>query len=246
MKLRLPLARAGLLVCALAAGFGLAAGASANGGSWNGLTAPQKQILAPLQKDWPSLDAQRRQKWLEVASRFNSLPTEEQARVKERMVEWSRMSPAQRTRARLVFQEARQLPADERQARWEAYRSLSPEARLALAQRANPAAKPASAPARAETAGANPAAKRNVVQTAAAQPPKAVAPTVVQARPGATTSPMATRATPPLHHQAGLPKIAATPTFVDQATLLPRRGPQGAAARSVASREPEARPASQP
>ena len=76
----------------------------------------------------------------------------------------------------------------------------------------------------------------------AAQPPKAITPTVVQARPGATTTPMATKATPPLHHQAGLPKIAATPTFVDQATLLPKRGPQGAAARSVASREPASQP----
>lgn len=246
MKPRLPSTKAGLLLCALVIGIGLAASASANGSSWNGLTAPQKQILAPLQKDWPSLDAQRRQKWLEVASRFNSLPPEEQARVKERMVEWSRMSAAQRTRARLVFQEARQLPPDERQARWEAYRSLSPEARLALAQRANPAAKPVPAPAKAEPSGTNPAAKRNVVQTASAHPPKAVAPTVVQARPGATTSPMATRAAPPLHHQAGLPKIAATPTFVDQATLLPKRGPQGAATRSVAAHDPKAKPDSQP
>lgn len=233
---------AGLMLCALASGPVAAAGAAADGAAWSRLTVAQKQVLEPLQKDWPGLDAQRREKWVEVASRFNTLPAEEQVRVKERMVEWARMSPAQRTRARLVFQEARQLPADERQARWQAYSSLSPEARQALAQRSNPPARPAASVARTEPQGANPAAKRNLVQAGAAHPPKAIAPTVVQARPGATTTPMATKATPPLHHQAGLPKIAATPTFVDQATLLPKRGPQGAAARSVASRESASQP----
>ena len=245
MKLPLVPLLAGWVLCLMAAGPGLSNSAAADVSGWGALTPPQKQVLAPLQKDWPRLDAQRRQKWLEVASRFNSLPIEEQARVKERMVEWARMSPAQRTRARLVFQEARQLPADERQARWQAYRSLSPEARQALAQRANPTTRPAPPLARAEP-NASPAAKRNLVQAGAAQPPKAVAPTVLQARPGATTTTMATRATPPLHHQAGLPKIAATPTFVDQATLLPKRGPQGAAARSVASQEVQTKPHQQP
>ena len=242
MKPSLRTLLAGLMLCTLAVGPVVAAGPAAEGAAWSKLTAAQKQVLAPLQKDWSGLDAQRREKWVEVASRFNTLPAEEQVRVKERMVEWARMTPAQRTRARLVFQEARQLPADERQARWQAYRSLSPEARQALAQQANRPARPAASLARTEPQGANPAAKRNLVQTGAAQPPKAITPTVVQARPGATTTPMATKATPPLHHQAGLPKIAATPTFVDQATLLPKRGPQGAAARSVASREPASQP----
>jgi len=242
MKPSLRTLLAGLMLCTLAVGPVVAAGPAAEGAAWSKLTAAQKQVLAPLQRDWPGLDAQRREKWVEVASRFNTLPAEEQVRVKERMVEWARMTPAQRTRARLVFQEARQLPADERQARWQAYRSLSPEARQALAQQANPPARPAAGVARTEPQGTNPAAKRNLVQTGTAQPPKAIAPTVVQARPGATTTPMATKATPPLHHQAGLPKIAATPTFVDQATLLPKRGPQGAAARSVASREPASQP----
>jgi hypothetical protein len=244
MNLRTFLLWASLLFGLLASGPGLAA--ASEGAAWSVLTASQKQVLAPLQKDWPSLDAQRRQKWLEVASRFGSLPAEEQERVKERMVEWARMTPGQRARARLVFQEARQLPADERQARWEAYRSLSPEARQALAQRAAPAARPASAVARAETSNATPGPKRNVVQAGSAQAPKAVTPTVQQARPGATTTPMTTRAAPPLHQQVGLPKIAATPTFVNPATLLPKRGPQGAAVRSVAAHEPQPKPDSLP
>ena len=86
-----------------------------------------------------------------------------------------------------------------------------------------------------------PVAKRNVVNARAPAPAKVVAPTVVQTKPGATTTSMARRAPPPLHHQAGLPKIAATPAFVNPDTLLPRRGPQGAAVRA-ASADPAEQP----
>ena len=65
--------------------------------------------------------------------------------------------------------------------------------------------------------------------------PRAVAPTVVQGQPGATTTLMSKRPNPPSHQQPGLPKIAASPGFVDKATLLPQRGPQSAAVHSAAS-----------
>ena len=54
-----------------------------------------------------------------------------------------------------------------------------------------------------------------------------------------TASVITKRPVPPAHQQTGLPKIAATPEFVDKATLLPQRGPQGAATRSAAASEPQ-------
>ena len=60
-------------------------------------------------------------------------------------------------------------------------------------------------------------------------------PTAQQAKPGATTTAMTSRPQPPAHQQPGLPKIAATPGFVDPSTLLPRRGPQGAAVRAASA-----------
>ena len=66
-------------------------------------------------------------------------------------------------------------------------------------------------------------------------PPRPVAPSVVQAKPGATTTLITRAPEPPRHQQTGLPKIAATPGFVDKSTLLPQRGPQGAAARPLAA-----------
>jgi len=40
-----------------------------------------------------------------------------------------------------------------------------------------------------------------------------------------------------------LPKIAATPEFVNKSTLLPQRGPQAAATRSAATASGNAEPA---
>lgn len=230
----LPAALSTLALC------GVVVSAAAAGTEWTSLTPSQQKVLAPLQRDWHVIEEPRRAKWLEVASRFPSMPKDEQARVQERMADWARLSPAERSRARLQFQEVRQVPASERQAKWEAYQALPPEQRHELAQTAKRSAKAASTPTLAAASGAS-GGKRNLVQAAAPVPTKAVTPTAQQAKPGATTTTMTARPQVPAHQQAGLPKIAATPGFVDPSTLLPRRGPQGAAVRAVAaSSEPAA------
>jgi hypothetical protein len=230
------------ILCVVCAGAAWAGGPD-RAPSWGTLTAVQRQALAPLQHDWPAIDSPRKQKWLEVAARFPAMPADERIRVQERMAEWARMSPGERTRARLQFQEAQQLPADQRQAHWQAYQALSDDERRTLAQRAKPPSKGASAselPTRARPVADAASGRRNVVQAAPAG--RTAAPAVVHAKPGATTTTVSARATPPPHHQPGLPKIAATQGFVDPATLLPRRGPQGAAVRSAAASEPAAQP----
>lgn len=218
------------------------------GPTWASLSPAQRAALEPLRQDWPSIDAGRKQKWLEVVQRFSSLTAAERERVQERMAQWARMTPAERGRARLQFQESRQIPAQERQALWEAYQALPTEERQALAAQAAaslPATKPS--PARQEArATAGTVAKQNLVPApapgAAARP---VTPTVVQAKPGASTTLVSRPTNPPRHHQAGLPKIAATPDLVDPATLLPVRGPQAAvvAVPSSAAQAPAPAPA---
>jgi len=61
------------------------------------------------------------------------MPAEERQRIQERMSEWARMTPEERGRARLQFQEARQISPQQRQARWDAYLALPEEERRALA-----------------------------------------------------------------------------------------------------------------
>ena len=197
---------------------------------WNSLSAAQRGVLAPLASDWRQITPAQQQKWLEVANRYGSMSTEERGRVQERMGEWSRLSASERARARLNFQEARQLSPAERQQQWDAYRALPPDQRRALAERAQETkAAPAAAVRRAPSV-ASPE-KSNVVRSPAVQPATPVGPTVVQRGSGATTNLVSRPAQPPLHQQAGLPKVAATPGFVDADTLLPQRGAQGAAAR---------------
>lgn len=187
-----------------------------------------QSALAPLKPHWSTIDANRKSKWLMVAQRFPSLPMEERRRVQARMSEWAAMSPAERGRARQNFQELRNLPHEDRQALWEAYRALPEEQKQKLAQQAKPAPKPPE-PASSSTG------KRAVAVNPAPVLAKPVSPTVVQARPGATTTLVTKSPTPPAHHQPGIPKIAATPTFVNPTTLLPSRGPQGAATHSAAA-----------
>lgn len=222
-----------------------AAATGESGPRWQELSAGQRAALKPLERDWATIDGPRKQKWLEIAARYPSLPPAEQQRISARMTEWVKLSPAERGQARLNFQASRQLTPEERQQRWEAYQALTPEQRGKLAQRATPSASPAAA--RGNEATRKPAApardgvqaKSNIVPNPAyAAPPKAVAPTVVQAGPGATTSLMSKRTAPPTHQQPGLPKIAASPGFVDKQTLLPQRGPQGAAAAPASKTDP--------
>jgi hypothetical protein len=243
MRWSAPLIAAVALLAAFSGSLSAAGPAAepAGGPPWTALSPAQQQALAPLQRDWASIESTRKQKWLEVSARFPSMPPDERARVQQRMADWARLTPAERARARMQFQEARQLPPEERQARWQAYQALPEEERKTLAQRGRPPATPSSSAAATDTRLDG--AKRNMVQSQAAAPKRAVAPTVVQAKPGATTTSMATRVAPPPHNQAGLPKIAATPGFVDPATLLPRRGPQGAAVRSAgAATDPATQP----
>jgi len=207
---------------------------------WQSLTPAQREALAPLEREWSGIDAPRKQKWLQIAERYPTLAPEERTRITERMNEWARLTPAERGELRLRYQEAQQVPAPARSAKWEEYQNLPPDAKQQLADRA-------AAPAKADSTKAVPGsregtqAKANVVPNPAlAQRPQPVAPTVVQAAPGATTRFITRPATPPEHQQSGMPKIAATPEFVNRSTLLPKRGPQAAAVAPASAIAPAA------
>lgn len=195
------------------------------GPTWSELRASQQVALAPLRAHWAQIEPNRKSKWLEVAQRFGNMPPAERQRVQARMAEWAAMSPTERGRARQSFQELRNLRADDRQALWDAYSALPPEQKRELAQRAKPAPR-APEPASSATG------KRLVPVNPVAVTVKPVTPTVVQAKPGVSTTLVTKTPNPPAHHQGGLPKITATAGFVNPSTLLPSRGPQGAAALS--------------
>jgi hypothetical protein len=244
------LATPGVLAQTQASARPVPATAVEEGPRWRMLSPAQRSVLQPLERDWATTSDSQKRKWLEIAARYPSLPAAERERISARMNEWTKLTPAERGQARLNYQEAKQIHPQERQARWEAYQALSPEQRRDLTTRAVPPA-PAAPPGRASRSAAAVGLPRDATQSKSnivpnpqlATPPRAVAPTVVQARPGATTSLMSQRPVPPSHLQTGMPKIAAAPGFVDKSTLLPQRGAQGAATRSAAASDARSTPA---
>lgn len=97
--------------------------------AWSELKPEQQKILAPLAPEWESMDAVRRKKWIEIADRYPRMKPEEQQRLQKRMVDWVKLTPAQRAAARDKYQALKKLPPDKRKevtAQWQRYqRSLA-------------------------------------------------------------------------------------------------------------------------
>ncbi|MCW5604263.1 MAG: DUF3106 domain-containing protein [Burkholderiales bacterium] len=119
--------------------------------AWAELTPAQQQILAPLAREWDSLDATRRKSWLTIASRYPKMTVQEQQRLQQRMKEWVALTPEQRRAARERYQFMRKLPPDKRKEidrQWREYqRSLTRQPELS----------PSDPPAPPETAVETPA-----------------------------------------------------------------------------------------
>lgn len=103
--------------------------------SWAQLTPAQKSALAPLSRDWDSMESVRRKKWLGIAERFPSMKPDEQNRMQERMREWVRLTPEQRAKVRDSYKDFNQLPSEQKQTvkeKWKAYANLPAEERQRL------------------------------------------------------------------------------------------------------------------
>ncbi|MBV8125571.1 MAG: DUF3106 domain-containing protein [Burkholderiaceae bacterium] len=194
------------------------------GPDWVQLTPAQKQVLSPLQTDWNQLDSAQKSKWLEVAARFHTITPDEQTRIHQRMTDWARLSPTQRQQARVAFQTTQRLQVHDIEAKWDAYQSLPPERRAELAAKAAQKAAAHKQP-HPHANGLPPQGltKNNLVPISKPQAIVAIAPSILQARPGATTILITQGAVQPIHQPAGLPKVLADPNLVDGKTLLPKR-----------------------
>jgi|GEM_PF-962317 len=230
-----------------------ASAASASGGgasllspSWAALTPGQKECLAPLAPEWDRLDSALKGKWLEIAARYPKLSPEHQQRLRDRMVAWTRMTPAERQKARIGYQHAGELRSEEQasrlQAKWEAYQALSPEMRQRLAERA--AEKASERDGVRPVADATPSRRplAAAAPVAAAQGPLTLTssgPTVVLAKPGASTVLLTQRARAPLPGASAAggtvrPLRSPRDGHLNPQTLLPQ--PEGAGRSDEASR----------
>lgn len=107
--------------------------------SWAELSLEQKQILAPLSRDWDKLDAVRKKKWLGIAKRYPSMKPEEQARMQRRMQDWAALTPDQRSQVRSQYKNLKIAPPETKQAireKWERYKELPEAEKKRLAEKA--------------------------------------------------------------------------------------------------------------
>lgn len=105
---------------------------------WRDLSPRQQRALQPLAPHWDSLTEPHKRKWLALSRNYAKLPPADQEILHSRMTEWAALSNQQRTQARFNFAEVKQVPVDERRAKWEAYQALSEEEKRRLAARATP------------------------------------------------------------------------------------------------------------
>lgn len=107
--------------------------------AWAELSLEQKQILAPLSRDWDKMEAFRKKKWLGIAKRYPTMRPEEQARIQRRMQDWANLTPEQRTQARTQYKSLKTAPPEKKQAikeKWEQYKELPDEEKKRLAEKA--------------------------------------------------------------------------------------------------------------
>ena len=103
---------------------------------WSELSLSQQLALQPLVEHWDSLSLGHKRKWLAITRNYPKMKPEEQTIMHSRMTGWATLSQQQRAQARLIFAEVKQVPADERKAKWEAYQALSIEEKRELAEKA--------------------------------------------------------------------------------------------------------------
>lgn len=201
--------------------WGAAAGQSLppqeEGKPWTTLGPSTQAVLAPLSAQWPTLSANTKEKWIGVAKRMRTMDPAERERVQARMSSWANLTPIERGQTRLLFQEALRVAPETRAEQWKRYNELSDDEKRQLAARAVPpmvARQVSSSTSSGASFSVNetprPAGKVNTTPLSSPLPQR-IAPSVIQAQPGATTTLISSKPTPPPHQPAGSPKIAAPP-----------------------------------
>jgi hypothetical protein len=192
---------------------------------WRELTARQQRALEPLAPHWDSLTEPHKRKWLALSRNYATLPPADQETLHSRMIEWAALSNQQRTQARFNFAEVKQVPLDERKAKWEAYQALSEEEKRKLAERAKP--RPGAAatirPVPPQKLAPLPAVAPDGQHTPRIQlappAPLPVRPQLVA--PAPRPAPAADPAFPPVSAEAQIPPPSSTPPVEASAAAAP-------------------------
>jgi hypothetical protein len=103
---------------------------------WAELTPPQQNALAPLATEWDKLNSAHKVKWLAISNKFSTLKPDQQLRLQNRMRDWAKLTPAQRSVARESYSRAKKLNPGQKTAEWQQYQQLPEEQKRKLAAEA--------------------------------------------------------------------------------------------------------------
>lgn len=186
--------------------------------AWRDLTPKQQEALQPLAADWDTLNAAHKRKWLALLKSNTEMSAADRATLRSRMNEWAGLSNQQRAQARFNFAEVKQIPVDERKAKWESYQALTDAQRRELAERAN-----------TSTRGATVVARPVPLQKLAPLPSgvnKNLHSPRIQLEPPPPASPAILPSATPMTSPAATPAIAEVPAV---AATIPAPSPPAAA-----------------
>ena len=94
---------------------------------WNQLSDDERKVLAPLGAEWDTLRPWQREKMLDIAKDYPKMDAQKKQRVQKRLISWSRMTPYERENARTRFQQFHSLSAekkDEVRKKWAEHQKL--------------------------------------------------------------------------------------------------------------------------
>ncbi len=100
------------------------------------LSRAQQNTLEPLRPFWEDMSYVQKKKWLSVADQYAALSPLSQARIREKMQEWAKLTPQQRKLARENFTNVQSSGKSDKHNQWQEYQKLSPESKLILIERA--------------------------------------------------------------------------------------------------------------
>ncbi|MDP2881989.1 MAG: DUF3106 domain-containing protein [Azonexus sp.] len=143
---------------------------------WIQLSTQQRDILAPLSKDWDHMENIRKKKWLGIADRYPNMKQDEQQRMQYRMREWANLTPEQRSKVRSSFKDFNQLPPEQKQVvkqKWDVYTNLPPEQQQRLRENSR-SSKLLAPPTDSSSAGTNSTATPSTTAVGSSSQPPAV------------------------------------------------------------------------
>ena len=91
---------------------GVANDASAQ--NWNQLSDDERKVLAPLGTEWDTLRPWQREKMLDIAKDYPKMDAQKKQRVQKRLNSWSRMTPYERENARKRYQHFHSLSSEKK------------------------------------------------------------------------------------------------------------------------------------